>query len=195
MVVEIGEAPKLLRHGSNASDTSPSFKVRAQRLLNASNTLSGKAIMRCALVVLATILASAIPAVSQTTSSTTISAFDRQLIDWQKHFLEAAQNHNETAVDQTIAEDFRGIGPNGDFYDKSEVIESVRKGMPKNTRAYDFYVIKLTGASAVVTYNLIIPEEHPRYCHMADTWARIEGRWKLKFRQITPNLWSQNDVD
>jgi len=151
--------------------------------------------MRRALMVLGTILASTILAVSQNTSSTMISAFDRQVIDWQKHLLEAAQKQNETVVDGAIAEDFRGIGPNGDFYDKSEVIESARRGMPKNTRAYDFHVVKLTDTSAVVTYNLVVPEEHPRYCHMADTWARIEGRWKLKFRQVTPNLWSQNDVD
>lgn len=151
--------------------------------------------MRRALIVLGTIIASTILVLSQATPSTTISPFDQQLIEWQKHLLEAAQNHNETAVDHAIAQDFLGIGSNGDFYDKSEVVESARKGMPKNTRVYDFYVIKLTDASAVVTYNLIVPEEHPRYCHMADTWARIEGRWKLKFRQITPNLWSQNDVD
>jgi hypothetical protein len=30
---------------------------------------------------------------------------------------------------------------------------------------------------------------------MADTWAKIDGQWKLKFRQITPNLWSEKDVD
>jgi hypothetical protein len=151
--------------------------------------------MRRALIVLGTIMASTILVLSQATSSTTTSAFDRELINWEKHYLDAAQNQNETAVDRSIAEDFRGIGPNGDFYDRSEVIESARKGMPRNTRTYDFYVVKLTDASAVVTYNLILPEEYPRYCHMADTWARIEGRWKLKFRQITPNLWSQNDVD
>jgi hypothetical protein len=28
---------------------------------------------------------------------------------------------------------------------------------------------------------------------MADTWAKVAGRWKLKFRQFTPNLWTVND--
>jgi len=37
------------------------------------------------------------------------------------------------------------------------------------------------------------PREHPRYRHMADTWAKVAGRWKLKFRQFTPNLWTVND--
>ncbi len=128
-------------------------------------------------------------------NSKPISAFDRQLIDQQKQFLQAAQSKHTTAVDRAIADDFQGIGTNCDFYDKSEVVDSAQEGMPKDTRAYDFHVVKLTGDSAVVAYNLIVPGEHPRYRHMADTWAKIGGRWQLKFRQITPNLWSANDPD
>jgi hypothetical protein len=124
-----------------------------------------------------------------------ISAFDQQLIDQQKQFLQATENKNPSAVDRAVADDFQGIEINGDFYDKGDLVESAHQGMPKDTRAYDFHVVKLTDDSAVVAYNLIVPGEHPRYRHMADTWARIGDRWKLKFRQITPNLWSANDLD
>ena len=79
--------------------------------------------------------------------------------------------------------------------EEREFVESAQAGMPKDTRAYDFHVVKLNDDSAVVAYNLIVPGEHPRYRHMADTWAKIDGQWKLKFRQITPNLWSANDLD
>jgi hypothetical protein len=151
--------------------------------------------MRGVLLVLGTVLFSVTLALSQAPSSKPISAFDQQLIDWQKQFLQATQSKNPTAVDRAIADDFWGIGTNGDFYAKSEVVESAQEGMPKDTRAYDFHVVKLNDASAVVAYNLIVPGEHPRYRHMADTWAKIDGRWKLKFRQITPNLWSANDLD
>src|SRR5260370_41438647 len=124
-----------------------------------------------------------------------VSACDRELIEQQKQSLQAAQTRNPIAVDRAIADDFHGIATNGDFYDKSEVVESAQVGMPKDTRAYDFQVVKLNDDSAVVAYNLIVPGEHPRYRHMADTWTRIVGQWKLKFRQITPNLWSANDLD
>lgn len=124
-----------------------------------------------------------------------LPAFDQQLIEQQKQFLQATQTKNPTAVDRAIADDFQGIGTNGDFYDKSEVVESAQQATPKDTRAYDFHVVKLNDDSAVVTYNLIVPGEHPRYRHMADTWAKIDGQWKLKFRQITPNIWSANDLD
>jgi hypothetical protein len=154
-----------------------------------------EAIMRVVLVVLGTILVSASTALPRSLSSNPVSDFDHQLIERQKQFLQATQNKNSTTVDRATADDFRGIGTNGDFYDKSEVVESAEKGMPDNTRAYDFVVVKLNDASAVVTYNQIVHGEHPRYRHMADTWAKIDGQWKLKFRQITPNLWSANDLD
>ena len=151
--------------------------------------------MRSILLLLGTVLVTVTLALSQTPSSKPVSAFAQQLIDQQKQFLQATQTKNATVVDRAIADDFQGIATNGDFYDRSEVVESAQAGMPKDTRAYDFHVVKLNDDSAVVAYNLIVPGEHPRYRHMADTWAKIDGQWKLKFRQITPNLWSANDLD
>jgi hypothetical protein len=128
-------------------------------------------------------------------ASAPVSAFEQQLIDQQKQFLQAEQSKNAAMVDRSVADDFQGIGTNGDFYDKGEVVDSAREGMPSGTRAYEFHVIKLNDNSAVVAYNLIVPGGHPRYRHMSDTWAKIDGQWKLKFRQITANLWSANDLD
>jgi len=151
--------------------------------------------MRGILLLLGAVLFSVTLALSQAPSSKPISAFDQQLIDRQKQFLEAIQSKNTTVVDRAVADDFQGIKENGDLIDKGDLVESAQAGMPKDTRAYDFHVVKLNDDSAVVAYNLIVPGEHPRYRHMADAWARIDGQWKLKFRQITPNLWSANDLD
>jgi hypothetical protein len=151
--------------------------------------------MRTILPISAMLLLCFIPALSQTPNPKPVSAFEQQLIDHQKQFLDACLNKNSTLVDAAIADDFKGIQTNGDFYDKGEVVETARTGMPANIRAYDFVVVKLSDDSAVVAYNLIVPGERPRYRHMADTWAKIDGQWKLKFRQITPNLWSEKDVD
>ena len=125
-------------------------------------------------------------------SAQTSTPFDQQLVDQQKQFLQATQDKNTTLLRQSVADDFRGIGTNGDFYDKSEVTDG---GLSKDTRAYDFQVVKLNDDSAIVAYNLVVPGGHPRYRHMTDTWAKINGQWKLKFQQITPNLWSANDFD
>ena len=151
--------------------------------------------MRAASKLMGVVIFAATFAFAQSPVSKPISVFDQQLIDQQKHFLHDTQSKNPTAVERAIADDFQGIGTNGDFYDKSEVVESAETGMPRDTRAYDFLVVKLNNESAVVSYNLIVPGGSPRYRHMADTWARVDGRWQLKFRQITPNLWSANDLD
>jgi hypothetical protein len=151
--------------------------------------------MRCILPLLGAVLVSATLALSQAPSSKPISAFDQQLIDQQKKLLQATQSKNPAVVERVVADDFHGIETNGDFYDKGGVVDSAQEGMPKDSRAYDFRVVRLTDDSAVVAYNLIVPGERPRYRHMADTWAKIDGRWRLKFRQITPNLWSANDLD
>ena len=128
-------------------------------------------------------------------SSKPLPAFDQQLIDSEQQLLKATEEQDSAAVTRATANDFLGIGPNGDFYGKDEIAESDGDHSPENIRAYDFKVVKLTDSSAVVAYNLIVPGERPRYRHMADTWAKINGRWQLKFRQITPNLWSANDTD
>ena len=128
-------------------------------------------------------------------SSKAASAFDQQLIEQQKQFLQAMQAKNPSVIERGLADDFVGIGTNGDFYDKGEILEAAQEGSEKVMRAYDFHVIKLNDDAAIVAYNLVLPGEHPRYRHMADTWARSNGHWKLKFRQITPNLWSANDLD
>lgn len=132
--------------------------------------------------------------VAQSPSAKPISALDQQLIEQEQQFLRDAASKNETAIERAIANDFQGIGGNGDFYDKGELVENV-EAFPKETRAYDFHVTRLNDAAVVVAYNLIVPGERLRYRHMADSWAKIGGRWQLKFSQVTPNVWSANDLD
>ncbi len=151
--------------------------------------------MRNVLLLFVVAFVGATVALSQTAAGASLSAFDQELIGQQKQLLEATQNKNSSAVDHAVAEDFAGIAINGDTYDKGEVVESTQSGTPKGFRFYDFQVVKLNDDSAVVAYNLVVPGEHPRYRHMADTWAKVGGQWKLKFRQITANLWSANDLD
>ena len=74
-----------------------------------------------------------------------VSAFDQQLIDQQKQLLQATLTKSIPGR-AAIADDFQGIETNGDFYDKSEVVDSAQTGKPKEIRAYDFRVVKLTDA-------------------------------------------------
>lgn len=132
---------------------------------------------------------------SKPLTSTPLSSFQQELVANQNQFSQALAEKNSAYVKQAVADDFRGIGTNGEFYDKDELVGSAHEGAPKDLRVYDVQVVRLNDDAAVVTYNLIIPGGRPRYRHMSDTWAKDAGKWKLKFQQYTPNLWSATDFD
>jgi hypothetical protein len=149
---------------------------------------------------LSAVLISATLAIAQTQPSKPMSQlpqspFEQELIGNQSQFAQALAEKNVVYVRQAVADDFRGIGTNGDFYDKDELVGIAHEGVPKDLRVYDVQVVRLNDDSAVVTYNLIIPGARPRYRHMSDTWAKDGGKWKLKFQQTTTNLWSSTDFD
>ena len=124
-----------------------------------------------------------------------LSPFEQELIGNQTQFLQAWQEKNAALVSQAVSNDFRGIAPNGDLYERSELVGNVHEGRPKDYRTYDFAVVRLDESCAVVAYNEIVPGGNPRYRHMSDTWTKEGGQWKLKFRQVTRNLWSALDLD
>jgi len=149
---------------------------------------------------LSAILIGATLAVAQTQPSKPmsplpLSPFEQELVSNQNKFAQALAEKNVAYMSQAVADDFRGIGTNGDFYDKDELVGAAHEGVPKGLRVYDVQVVRLNDDSAVVTYNLIIPGARPRYRHMSDTWAKDGGKWKLKFQQTTTNLWSATDFD
>ena len=149
---------------------------------------------------LSAVLISATLAVAQNQPSkpltpSPVSAFEQELVSNQNRFMQAIAEKNHASVNETVATDFQGIGTNGDFYDREEFLSFIHEGLPKDLRVYDIHVVRLTDDSAVVTYNMIVPGARPRYRHMNDTWAKDAGKWKLKFQQYTPNLWSATDFD
>jgi len=134
-------------------------------------------------------------ALAQAPQAKPLSAFEQELVNNQNQFMQALAEKNVASVNQSVAADFQGIGTNGDFYDRSDIIAMAQEGMPKDLRAYEMVVVRLNDDAAVVSYNLIVPGSRVRYRHMSDTWAKVGGKWMLKFQQFTPNLWSATDFD
>jgi hypothetical protein len=143
----------------------------------------------CAVVVSVTL------AFAQTPVPKSLSPFEQELVTNEKQFMQALQEKNAAFVSQTVSDDFKGIGTNGDLFEKDELVGKAEEGMPKDLRIYDVRVVRLDDSCAVVAYNLIVPGARPRYRHMSDTWTKQNGQWKLKFQQTTPNLWSALDLD
>jgi hypothetical protein len=144
---------------------------------------------------LCTMLLTVSLAFAQAPPSKPFSPFEQELINNQKQFIQAWQEKNAAYVRQTVSDDFKGIAQNGDFYDKSELVGATLEGLPKDFRIYDIDVVRLDDSCAVVAYNTIVPGSRPRYRRMSDAWVKDGGKWKLKFQQLTPNLWSATDLD
>ena len=124
-----------------------------------------------------------------------LSPFEQELVNNEKQFIQSMQDKNVAYLSQTVSDDFKGIATNGDFFEKEELVDTAQEGMPKDVRIYDVRVVRLDDGCAVVAYNIIVPGAHPRYRHMSDTWTKDGGKWKLRFQQTTPNLWSALDLD
>jgi hypothetical protein len=144
---------------------------------------------------LCAVVVSVAVALAQTPAPKALTPFEQELVNNEKQFMQALQDKNTAYVSETVSEDFAGIAPNGDLYEKEELVGTALEGMPKDLRVYDVRVVRLDEGCAVVAYNVIVPGARPRYRHMSDTWTKDGGRWKLKFRQTTPNLWSALDLD
>jgi hypothetical protein len=132
---------------------------------------------------------------AQVQQAKALSPFEQELITNHHQFMQALAEKNVAAVNAAVADDFRGIGTNGDSYDREEIVASAQEGLPKDIRVYELRVVRVDDDAAVVSYNLIVPGSRIRYRHMSDTWAKEDGKWKLKFQQATINLWSAMDFD
>ena len=132
-------------------------------------------------------------ALAQAPGAKALTPFEQELTDNQMRFMKAVEAKDSAYVSAAVAEDFKGVGTNGDFYGRGEVEGTAEEGLPKGWRIYEVSVVRLTDSSAVVSYNQILPDSHPRYTHISDAWAKENGQWKLKFRQVTLNLWTAMD--
>ena len=147
-------------------------------------------------------LVAILPLFAQTSPNPPLAAFDQNLIVNEKALLEAIAKGRVDYVKNTVADDFLAVAINGDTGGKGELMQealyaSQRKSDRKEPEPilYDFKVVQLNDVAGVVTYNAVFPGDHPRYQHISSTWVKLDGQWKLKFWQTTPNQWSANDFD
>jgi hypothetical protein len=126
------------------------------------------------------------------------SAFEQELINNEKAFLEAVERGDSEYVKNAVADDFMVIETNGDSTGKAELVHHVHPSEKPGPKPflYQWHVVELDQDCAVVTYNAVIHGAPiDRYQHLSDTWVKQNGQWKLKFQQTTVNLWSAHDLD
>jgi len=134
----------------------------------------------------------------------TLTPFEQSLLDAEKALIAASDRGDVQNVENTITADFISVGSNGDADSRSEFMNGVREaaghaprkpGAEERAILYFFQVLQLNDGAAVVSYDMVRPGDRPRYLHISDAWVQQGGRWKLRFQQETPKIWSAADLD
>ena len=153
----------------------------------------------CFLVVPSWAQSSAAASQAMASDAQHLTPLAQKLLDTENAFLAALGRGDAQYVKNAVAEDFVGVGSNGDSGGKKDMLEDLQPAKPASDKErpilYFFEVVPLNEGAAVVTYDAVRPGDHPRYVHVSDTWAKQGDQWKLKFEQETPNLWSALDTD
>lgn len=150
------------------------------------------------LVCLIALFVPAVPATARDVGQSSTSSFRQELIDLQKAFVNAQERGDAEYVKNAVADDFSSIETNGGTSDKFDLVHGIHPPERPGPAPilYDFKVIELDEGCAIVTYDAVFPGSHmERYQHLSDTWVKKAGEWKLKFQQVTLNLWSAHDLD
>jgi hypothetical protein len=130
----------------------------------------------------------------------TASPQQQEYVELAKRFEAAKKSKDMDYFRRTLTDDFTEIGSNGgtsskaDFLEDQEPFKKPEAVSKSNERMYDFRVLPLNDGAVVVSYNKIEPGDTPRYTHLSTIWVKQDGDWKLKFLQVTPNLWSATDL-
>lgn len=147
------------------------------------------------IICITVLFTSSFPGSAQGQSSQQADPSTSGLVALQKAFIAARERGDAEYVKNAVANGFTGIETNGNTADRAEFIRVRPDGKPgESPMLYDFKVIPLGENCAVVTYNGVFSSNpRERYQHVSDVWVNEDGHWKLKFQQITLNLWSAHD--
>lgn len=147
------------------------------------------------IICITVVLTSHIAGTAQGQASQQADASTSGLVALQKAFIAAQERGDAEYVKNAVASGFTGIETNGNITDRAEFIRVRPDEKPgESPMLYDFRVIQLGENCAVVTYDGVFSSNpRERYQHVSDVWVNEDGHWKLKFQQITLNLWSAHD--
>jgi hypothetical protein len=105
---------------------------------------------------------------------------------------EAQKKKDVDFLKRTLADDFNEVGSEAKLHERSVFLDGARDGELKDYNAYNFQVLPINDAVAIVTYDCIVhmsegdaPGLAPRYQHISDLWVKQGDQWRLKFQQAT----------
>jgi hypothetical protein len=123
------------------------------------------------------------------------SPLQQSLLAAQQALFDAMKKKDVAYVKSAIADDFVLVTTTGDSAGKDELLEAAaqRSSSHADPRIYNVQAVALNADAAVLTYDVVLADNKPRYQHISSTWVKQGDKWKLKFQQSTPNLFSLGD--
>jgi hypothetical protein len=153
--------------------------------------------MKVTLVALLLLLCSEIglAKIGQSKTESEPNGFEKNLIDAEQRFIDAAKRGDVSFFRQTLTNDFSYVSYDGQLYGRQDMVDQyVQPGT--SIQPYEIKVVPAGDGVAIVTYNVVFrvpPSEDqgppPRYQHFTTVWVKQGEAWKMKFQQMTAAHW------
>jgi hypothetical protein len=119
-------------------------------------------------------------------------AFNKEILQMEAKFWEAAMKFDADAMAKLYADDFVAVSERGRS-EKAACVEATRELRSANLRFRNVEIVRLNKDAAVITYRMDSDvfyrngTVHSRWRdnRMSNTWVRRDGRWVLVFSQMT----------
>ena len=125
--------------------------------------------------------AGASPAFAQATHGR--EADERAIVEGERAWGRALVTGDATSVERLLAEDFRGVSPSGEAYDKAAELSELRGDPPSVSDEVGPVTVRFYGDTAIAQAGEHEvgpePERKPAWRMFTDTWVKQGGRWRI----------------
>lgn len=106
----------------------------------------------------------------------------RAILEVDKRFREALMDHDEAALRDLLAEDYRWVGNSGQVSDKADLLRVFRRWRWTIYERTDIAIQDL-GSAVMMT---ALTNKNEQHSTSVEIFRKENGRWRLAFLQTTP---------
>jgi hypothetical protein len=111
------------------------------------------------------------------------AADTRAIVAGERAWGQAYVTGDVASVDRLLADDFHGVNPQGEVYDKARVLKEVRETPHSSFDEVGPVTVRFYGTTAIAQAHereVGPPPAHQASEHVfTDTWVKIGGRWRI----------------
>jgi hypothetical protein len=110
----------------------------------------------------------------------------QDFFDLETSLHKSAVRNSPDAASALLADSFIEFGSSGTVWNKSSIVESMRREGPQDRRIIveDFVAQELASDVVLVTYRTLTANQSTL---RSSVWKNMDGKWKMVFHQGTPS--------